>query len=199
MEVTNHGIKRTLEKTVSHNRRDWSEKLDDTLWAFRTVYQTPKGTTSFKLVYVKACHLSAKIKQIAYWALKTANLDLQFADKNGFMQLHELDELRTQAYENSWISKERMKGLHDARLKGEKHFKEGDQVLLYNSRIFLFPGKLKSRWSGSFTVKEVFDYGVVELVQKDGHSFMVNGHRLKLYLGKPVKITIEVLHLRPIN
>ncbi|KAI3695107.1 hypothetical protein L1987_78095 [Smallanthus sonchifolius] len=76
VEVTNRGIKRILEKTVGHNRKDWSEKLDGALWAFRTAYKTPIGTTPFKLVYWKAYHLPVELEHKAYWALKTANLDL---------------------------------------------------------------------------------------------------------------------------
>ncbi|XP_076915348.1 uncharacterized protein LOC143574661 [Bidens hawaiensis] len=152
VEVTNQGIKRILEKKVSQNRKDWSEKLDVALWAFRTAYKTPIGTTLFKLVYEKACHLHVKLEHKAYWALKSENLDLACAGKNRFAQLHELEELRDQAYENLRIYKERTKKLHDARLNDHKQFQVGDRVLLYNYRLRLFPGKLKSRWSGPFSV-----------------------------------------------
>jgi transposase len=54
--ITNRGIKRILERTVGINRKEWPEKLDDALWAFRTAYKTPIGTTPFKLVYGNACH-----------------------------------------------------------------------------------------------------------------------------------------------
>ncbi|XP_076914491.1 uncharacterized protein LOC143573519 [Bidens hawaiensis] len=148
VEVTNRGIKRILEKSVSQNCKDWSEKLGDTLWAFRTAYKTPIGTTLFKLVYGKACHLLVELDHKAYWALKSANLDLACTGKNKFGQLHELEELRGQPYENSRIYKERIKKLHDARLKDHKQFQLGDRVFLYYSRLRLFPGNLKSRLSG---------------------------------------------------
>ncbi|XP_076881532.1 uncharacterized protein LOC143529679 [Bidens hawaiensis] len=153
VEVTNRGIKRILKKTVSQNRKDWSEKLDDAVWAFRTAYKTRIGTTPFKLVYGKACHLPVELEHKAYWALKSANLDLACTGKNRMGQLHELEELRGQAYENSQIYKERIKKLHDAQLKDHKQFQVGDRVFLYNSRLGLFPGKLKSRWSGPFSVR----------------------------------------------
>ncbi|XP_076943090.1 uncharacterized protein LOC143613195 [Bidens hawaiensis] len=112
--VTNRGIKRILEKIVSHNRRDWSERRDGAPWDFRTTYKTPIDTTPVKLVYGKAFHILVKLEHKAYWALKTANLDLKFARENKVKQLHELEELRMQAYENSQVSKERMKIFHDA-------------------------------------------------------------------------------------
>ncbi|XP_076890131.1 uncharacterized protein LOC143541111 [Bidens hawaiensis] len=43
VENANRGVKRILEKTVGVSRKDWSEKLDDALWAFRTAYKTSLG------------------------------------------------------------------------------------------------------------------------------------------------------------
>ncbi|GJT90594.1 reverse transcriptase domain-containing protein [Tanacetum coccineum] len=80
VEVTNHGLKRILERTVGENRASWSDKLDDALWAFRTAYKTPIGCTPYKLVYGKACHLPVELEHKAYWALKHANFDLKTAD-----------------------------------------------------------------------------------------------------------------------
>ncbi|KAK1421773.1 hypothetical protein QVD17_24388 [Tagetes erecta] len=191
VENANRGIKRILEKTVGANRKDWADKLDDALWAFRTAFKTPIGTTPFKIVYGKACHLPVELEHRAFWALKAVNLDLSKAGKNRFLQLHELEELRDDAYARSWNYKERTKALHDSRLRGVKEFHTGDKVLLYNSRLKLFPGKLKSRWRGPFIVKEVFPYGTVEISDDVGSSWKVNGHRLKHYIGGPVDTTIE--------
>ena len=141
VEVTNRGIKRILEKTVNSSRKDWSEKLDDALWAFRTAYKTTIGTTPFKLVYGKSCHLPVELEHKAYWALKTVNLDMAAAGENRFVQIHEVEELRHDAYESSKLYKERTKTLHDARLKDKKEFRVGDRVLLYNSRLKLFPDR----------------------------------------------------------
>ncbi|GJW53485.1 reverse transcriptase domain-containing protein [Tanacetum coccineum] len=76
VENTNKALKRILEKTVKDNPAIWSRKLDDTLWAFRTAYKTPTGTTPCKLIYGKNCHLPFKIEHCAYWALKNCNPDL---------------------------------------------------------------------------------------------------------------------------
>nr|GEX22026.1 ribonuclease H-like domain-containing protein [Tanacetum cinerariifolium] len=79
VEVSNRGLKRILERTVGENRVSWSDKLDEALWAFRTAYKTPIGSTPYKLVYEKACHLPIELEHKAYWALKHANFDLQTA------------------------------------------------------------------------------------------------------------------------
>ncbi|GJZ04180.1 reverse transcriptase domain-containing protein [Tanacetum coccineum] len=101
VENTNRALKRILEKTVKDNPAIWSRKLDDASWAFRTAYKTPTGTTPYKLIYGKNCHLPFEIEHRAYWALKNCNPDLIAAGEKRMFQLHELDELRHQAYENS--------------------------------------------------------------------------------------------------
>ncbi|GJV48092.1 reverse transcriptase domain-containing protein [Tanacetum coccineum] len=108
-EVTNKAIKRILERSVGYNPKDWSEKLNDALWAFRTAYKMPTGCTPFRLVYGKACHLPVEIEHKAHWALKQCNMDLMFASKICLMQLNELAELRDGAYENTIIYKEQTK------------------------------------------------------------------------------------------
>nr|GEV59516.1 reverse transcriptase domain-containing protein [Tanacetum cinerariifolium] len=76
VEVSNCGLKRILESTVGENRASWSDKLDDTLWAFRTAFKTPIGCSPYKLVYEKACHLPIELEHKAYWALKHCSYDL---------------------------------------------------------------------------------------------------------------------------
>jgi hypothetical protein len=185
VEISNRGIKRILERTIGQYRLDWSDKLDDALWAHRTAYKTPIGTTPFKLIYGKSCHLPIELEHKAYWAIKTMNIDLEKAGKQRLLQIHELEEIRNEAYSRSWGYKERTKDLHDRRLRNVKEFKCGDKVLLYNSRLKLFPGKLKSRWSGPFKVTKVFPYGAIEIKGLTGNPFKVNGQRLKHYMGGP--------------
>ncbi|GJW62471.1 reverse transcriptase domain-containing protein [Tanacetum coccineum] len=120
-----------------------------------------------------------------YWALKHANFDLLTAGDHRKVQLNELNELRDQAYENSLIYKEKTKRIHDSKIKN-RVFNVSDRVLLFNSRLKLFSGKLKTRWSGPFTITQVFPYGTVELSQTSGPNFKVNGHRLKHYFREDI-------------
>nr|GEX02783.1 reverse transcriptase domain-containing protein [Tanacetum cinerariifolium] len=143
VEVTNRGLKRILERTVSENRALWTDKLDDDLWAFRIAFETLIGCTPYRLVYGKSCHLPLELEHKAYWALKHANFDLKT---------------------------ERTKKLHDSKIKN-RIFNVADQVLLFNSRLKIFSGKLKTRWSGPFTITEVYPYGIAKLSHADGSNF----------------------------
>ncbi|GJV02483.1 reverse transcriptase domain-containing protein [Tanacetum coccineum] len=127
----------------------------------------------------------------ALWAFRTAyRTPICYHRK---LLLNELNELRDQAYENSLIYKERTKKLHDSKIKN-CIFNVGDQVLLFNSHLKIFSGKLKTRWSGPFTITQVFPYGTVELSQPNGPNFKVNGHRVKHYFGGdiPPKVVPDI-------
>nr|GFB28726.1 reverse transcriptase domain-containing protein [Tanacetum cinerariifolium] len=122
-------------------------------------------------------------KQVAgILGVKHINFDIKTAGDHRKLQLNELNELRDQAYENSLIYKERTKKLHDDKIKN-RIFNVGDQVLLFNSRLKIFSGKLKTRWSGPFTISEIYPYGTTKLIHPDGCNFKVNCHRLKHYYG----------------
>nr|GEZ76309.1 hypothetical protein [Tanacetum cinerariifolium] len=126
-----------------------------------------------------------------------ANFDLKTAGDHRKLQLNELSELRDQAYENSLIYKERTKKLHDDKIKN-RIFNVGDQVLLFNSRLKIFSGKLKSCWSGPFTISEIYPYGTAKLIHPDGCNFKVNCHRLKHYHGgDPPPLEISDVHTFP--
>ncbi|XP_024005602.1 uncharacterized protein LOC112082241, partial [Eutrema salsugineum] len=131
VEVSNRQIKAILERTVSSSRKDWSKKLDDALWAYRTAFKTPIGTSPFSLLYGKSCHLPIELEYKAMWAVKFINFDIKTAQEKRIMQLHELEEIRLEAFESSKIYKEKTKVLHDQKIL-KREFKHGDLVLLYN-------------------------------------------------------------------
>ncbi|XP_062080756.1 uncharacterized protein LOC133785546 [Humulus lupulus] len=106
--------------------------------------------------------------------MKRLNVDLFMAGKNRLMELNELDEFQNEAYENARIYKEKSKAFHDKQIL-RKDFQPGDKVLLFNSRFKLFPGKLKSRWSGPYTVVVSFPYGAVQIHNEKTRNFKVNG------------------------
>ena len=192
-------IKAIVTKVVGVSRRDWSAKLDETLWAYRTAYKTPIRRTPFQMLYGKSCHLPVEVEYKAIWATKLLNLEIKGAQEKRAVDLHELEEIRLEAYESSNIYKERTKAFHEKKIS-PKDFNIGDQVLLLNSKLKLFPGKLKSRWSRPFTIKEVLPYGTITLTKKGGYEFTVNGQRVKRYMADcPIPEGTTVDLQEPIN
>ncbi|KAK8949457.1 hypothetical protein KSP39_PZI005108 [Platanthera zijinensis] len=136
----------------------------------KTTFTCPYGTFAFRKMPFGLCNAPATFQRCMISI---------FSD----LMDEELEEIRMNAYDNSEIYKERTKRWHDSKLR-KKDFKPGQLVLLYNSRLRLFPGKLKSRWSGPFLIKEVHPYGAVTIYNEvSGSEFKVNGQRLKIYMS----------------
>ncbi|CAM8934000.1 unnamed protein product [Rhodiola kirilowii] len=180
VEISNREIKSILGKTISSQRKDWASKLDDALLAYRTAYKTPIGMSPFRLVYGKTCLLPVELEYKALWAIRELNMDMKAAGEKRILQLHELDEIRLDSYKNARIYKERTKKMHDKRIV-RREFNKGERVLLYNSHLRLFPGKLRTKWSGPYTVERAHSDGHVEISVEGGKTMVVNGQRLKHY------------------
>ncbi|CAM8965603.1 unnamed protein product [Rhodiola kirilowii] len=190
-EISNREIKGILEKMVKPTRKDWSQRLNDALWAYRTAYKTPIGTSPFRLVYGKHCHLPVELEHKAYWALKQCNSGLEAAGLDRKMKLCELEELRLEAYEGQTDYKARAKLYHDKYI-ARRSFEVGQRVLLYSSRLKLMPGKLRTKWTGPYTITKVHNNGALELESPtDGRRFTINGQRAKHYHGEDEMPALE--------
>src|SRR3954470_25039050 len=193
VELTNREIKLILQRTVNSSRKDWSKKLGDALWAYRTAYKNPMGISLYNMVYGKACHLPLELEHEAFWAVRELNDDPKLACEKRLMNLTSLDEWRSEAYESAKVFKEKLKKWHHRRIM-KCEFNVGDKVLLFRYRFRFSQGKLFSRWEGPFHIEEVFRSGAIKINNFDGSKHqVVNEQRLKHYMvGDPVNVDVNL-------
>ncbi|XP_073153792.1 uncharacterized protein [Henckelia pumila] len=156
-EVSNREIKSILEKIVNPTRKDWSLRLDDALWDYRIAYKTS----------------IVELEHRAYWAINTFNMKMDESGEHRKIQLQELEEIRNDAYASSKIYKEKTKTFHD-KMISRREFKVGQKVLLYHSRLWLFPVEIQSLETSKI--------------------FKVNGHRLIHYYDGVQAEEVEDVH-----
>ncbi|XP_075500102.1 uncharacterized protein LOC142538685 [Primulina tabacum] len=166
----------------------WSEPRVSTPYHPQTSGQVEVSNREIKKILEKTVNVNRKDWSIqlddALWAYREKRL----------LQLNQLDEFRGRAYDLALSYKERTKRAHDKHII-RREFKVGETVLVYNSRLRLFPGKLKSRWSGPFTIAKVFPSGAVVLHDGKDGTFTVNAQRLKHYIGGTIEPQIGVTRL----
>ena len=143
-EISNREIKKILKRTLNLSKKDWSIKLDDALWAYRTAYKTPIRMSPYRIVLGKPCHLPLELEYKVMWAIEKLNCDFQGVKEKRLLQMNEIEELRNEAYDNARIYKDKTNKWHDQKIM-RRELKAGELVLLYNSKLKMFLGKLKSR------------------------------------------------------
>ncbi|KAK8535534.1 hypothetical protein V6N12_057050 [Hibiscus sabdariffa] len=193
-EVSNRETKTILEKIVKPDQKDWSLKLSDALWAYRMAYNGLIGMSPYRLVYGKPCHLPVELEHRAYWAIKSCKMEMEAVGKARKLDIQESEEIRRNTYDSAQIYKEKTKEFHDRKISF-KSFNIGQKVLLFNSTLKLFAGKLRLKWLGPYTVTKVFPHGAVEVEKDSGERFKVNGQRLKPYYENAPIGLIEEIHL----
>jgi hypothetical protein len=119
------------------------------------------GISPYKMVYGKSCHLPLELEHKVYWSIKSLNFVLKSTGEKQLLDIHALDELINEAYENARIFKEKFKRWHDKRIE-HRVFKVGDKVLLSIYFLTLFLGNLKSRCEGPHEVGEAYPSGGCE-------------------------------------
>ena len=186
VESTNKTLEGIITKTVAMNRKNWEEKLKEALWAYQITWKDTTGFTPYQLVYGKDVMLPIEFQIHTFKLDADLLIDLDQAQNERIQQLNQLDEMRQQAEQTTILMQKHRKQWHDSHIK-KKHFKEGDWALLFDSKFKDHKAKFTTHWMGPYEIVQAYDNGSVKLqtIDGEGHSFTVNGHRLKLY-NKPI-------------
>jgi hypothetical protein len=186
VESTNKVIEAILTKTVKENRKDWSNRLLEALWAYRTTWRNTTKFSPYELVYGKIVVFPVEFEIKTLRTALSANLDLTDAQTARLQQLNELEEKRLDAIQQTTVIQQQRSQWHDKNIKN-KQFQKGNWTLLYDSQFKEFQGKLRTRWLGPYEVDTIFPNGTVRLLTIDDSRtpLLVNGHRLRLY-QKPI-------------
>eukprot|EP00253_Pinus_taeda_P028230 PITA_28230 len=181
-ESTNKVIEAILTKTIQLHRKDWVEKLQEALWAYRTTWRSTRGHTPYELVYGKHVLLQIEFHIQTYKTTVQLDLDLSEAQKQRMGQLNELDEIIQEAFQTTSLVQQQISRWHEKYIK-ERKFHPGDWALLFDSKFKSFQGKFQTHWLGPYEIKNVFDNGAVRIgtINEENIPLLVNGYRLRLY------------------
>jgi hypothetical protein len=132
VESTNKVIEAILTKTVKENRKDWSYRLPEALWAYRTTWRNTTGFSPYELVYGKSVVFPVEFEIKTLRNALAVNLDLTDAQTARLHQLNELDEKRLDAIHQTTMLQQQRSKWHDKTIKNKK-FQKGNWALLYDS------------------------------------------------------------------
>ena len=171
-----------LSKTIQLHHKDWEDRLPEALWAYRITWRNTTGHTPNELVYGKQVLLPIEFQVKTFRMAVQLGMDLEEAKKQWILQINELDEIRKDALQRTMLIQNQWTKWHDKFTK-KKSFITEYWAFLFNWRYKNFKGKLTTHWMGPYDVVRAFDNGSVEseTIDDSQTSFVVNGHRLRLY------------------
>ncbi|XP_060200598.1 uncharacterized protein LOC132628857 [Lycium barbarum] len=183
-EAFNKTLCNLLKKVVSKSKRDWHERMEEALWAYRTTYRTPTQATPYSLVYGVETVLPLE-RQIP--SLRLAIQEGLTDEENARLRLEELealDEKRLEAQQSLECYQARLSWSFNKRVH-LRCFQVGDQVLVVRRPIITSHrsgGKFFAKWDGPYVVQKVYSSGAYKLVDSEGLRIgPINGKFMKRY------------------